>query len=241
MAARHAPCVECGVTVHGGQTAPIPKRCPQCRRRHKARQAVAAYKPVVNVRQCVDCGASYEAPGRDTKSLRCPACRPAARARNRKEWAARNPESVRASKLKHYAATYTPHPTEDAVCLDCGTTFLALRKGNDKLRCPECDSLARREAHRDVIQRRRARLRGASVEVVRHRDVFIRDGYICQLCGLQIDPDTRFPDDSAATLDHIVPLSRGGEHSLSNTQCACWRCNRLKNNAVPSPTREGVL
>lgn len=32
------------------------------------------------------------------------------------------------------------------------------------------------------------------------------------------------------TVDHIVPYSRGGEHSIENYQCLCFDCNRLKSN-----------
>lgn len=32
------------------------------------------------------------------------------------------------------------------------------------------------------------------------------------------------------TVDHIVPLSRGGFHGLSNYQCLCSTCNRRKSN-----------
>jgi hypothetical protein len=30
------------------------------------------------------------------------------------------------------------------------------------------------------------------------------------------------------TLDHILPLSRGGKHALANLAVVCGRCNRLK-------------
>lgn len=33
---------------------------------------------------------------------------------------------------------------------------------------------------------------------------------------------------TAPTHDHVIPLSRGGEHTLENIVPACWQCNRLK-------------
>lgn len=33
---------------------------------------------------------------------------------------------------------------------------------------------------------------------------------------------------SEATIDHIVPLSKGGKNDVSNLQCTCQKCNSLK-------------
>ena len=35
-----------------------------------------------------------------------------------------------------------------------------------------------------------------------------------------------------ATVEHIVPLSRGGDHTFANTMLCCWRCN-IRKNAKP--------
>lgn len=37
----------------------------------------------------------------------------------------------------------------------------------------------------------------------------------------------------AISLDHIVPLSRGGRDSFENTCASCARCNRLKGDMLP--------
>lgn len=37
--------------------------------------------------------------------------------------------------------------------------------------------------------------------------------------------------------DHIIPLSRGGSHTLSNLCCACVRCNTSKQNKLPEEFR----
>lgn len=34
----------------------------------------------------------------------------------------------------------------------------------------------------------------------------------------------------SASVDHIVPLSRGGEHSMNNVQCAHLSCNCSKSD-----------
>jgi 5-methylcytosine-specific restriction endonuclease McrA len=54
------------------------------------------------------------------------------------------------------------------------------------------------------------------------RAVFARDGWVCQYCGVQ-----------AENVDHVVPKSRGGEHSWENVVAACRRCNSKKENRLP--------
>jgi len=55
-------------------------------------------------------------------------------------------------------------------------------------------------------------------------------GWICQLCFTSIHPNRKFPDNLSSTVDHIIPLSRGGEHIFSNVQPAHLKCNIEKGN-----------
>lgn len=53
-------------------------------------------------------------------------------------------------------------------------------------------------------------------------NVFSRDFYICAYCGKHCKSD--------ATIDHVVPTSRGGLHSWTNVVCSCLKCNLEKGN-----------
>jgi hypothetical protein len=53
--------------------------------------------------------------------------------------------------------------------------------------------------------------------------VFERDGYLCRYCRKQL---TRF----TATLDHVQPVSEGGENSIENLVTACLRCNSKRGS-----------
>ena len=71
-------------------------------------------------------------------------------------------------------------------------------------------------------------MRNAFVEQVEHSVVFESYNYICQMCGIVCDKDAIWPASNFPSLDHIIPLSKGGEHSYKNTQCLCLGCNQSK-------------
>ena len=87
----------------------------------------------------------------------------------------------------------------------------------------------------------------------RHRRAIARSKPPCALCGDEIDytlrfdvnPDgARIPHPLSFTVDHIVPLNKGGADTLENKQAAHWLCNRLKsdktNDAEAGGAREFV-
>jgi 5-methylcytosine-specific restriction endonuclease McrA len=74
-------------------------------------------------------------------------------------------------------------------------------------------------------------MRTIKVENVDPIQVFIRDGWKCQLCGVHTPRRYRGTcKPTAPELDHIVTLADGGEHSYRNTQCACRSCNNKKGS-----------
>ena len=54
-------------------------------------------------------------------------------------------------------------------------------------------------------------------------NVFLRDRYVCQYCGADVNRKT-------ATLDHVLPTSHGGKSTFENSVTACSPCNSHKGN-----------
>ena len=50
----------------------------------------------------------------------------------------------------------------------------------------------------------------------------------CPVCGLPFNTRERRP-----TVDHVVPLSRGGADVASNWQLLCMACNQRKADSMP--------
>jgi 5-methylcytosine-specific restriction endonuclease McrA len=55
------------------------------------------------------------------------------------------------------------------------------------------------------------------------RNIFLRDEYRCQYCGVDVK-------ESDATLDHVHPVSLGGKNTWENLTTACKPCNWNKSN-----------
>jgi 5-methylcytosine-specific restriction endonuclease McrA len=61
-------------------------------------------------------------------------------------------------------------------------------------------------------------------------EILRRDGGKCQLCNRPINRNFAFPHSLSLSIDHIIPLSRGGDDTLRNVQAAHLGCNCSKGN-----------
>ncbi len=122
-----------------------------------------------------------------------------------------NPELVRAKKKAHYEANKEQ--------------ILAHQKAQRDANPEKVKAAARAryaanpELYKAHARKRRARLRGVDVfETVRVDELYERDGGRCGICR---KPCVY----GEASVDHIVPIAHGGDHSYQNTQLAHHSCN----------------
>lgn len=77
--------------------------------------------------------------------------------------------------------------------------------------------------HMQLQHEVRASKFGVSWDIVDLRRVYMRSDGVCGICGTHVGINE-------FTIDHIIPLSRGGAHVFSNLQVAHARCNTSKGN-----------
>ena len=67
------------------------------------------------------------------------------------------------------------------------------------------------------------------------RRILARDGYACIYCGARVGErhHGRALTRADFTVEHLIPLSRGGGNTWGNTACACHWCNHRKANRTP--------
>lgn len=59
------------------------------------------------------------------------------------------------------------------------------------------------------------------------------DGFIkCSICGLPINVSLHYPNPWSLTIDHIIPISKGGTTHPDNLAPAHFRCNRRKGEKL---------
>ena len=104
---------------------------------------------------------------------------------------------------------------------------------------PEASAAANKkyyESNKEIFfaanTRRQRLLADAVQEPYTREEIFARDNWICGLCEEPIDPELRHPDRGYASIDHIVPLSLGGDDTPANVQAAHFGCNSAKGNRV---------
>ena len=66
------------------------------------------------------------------------------------------------------------------------------------------------------------------------KNIFLRDKGQCQYCSIQVTS-------KSATIDHIIPRSRGGRHVWENVVIACIPCNQKKGARLIDNTNMSLI
>lgn len=209
--------------VHGTKTGyGYGCRCDECRAAAKA--AARAYY-LANKARILERNKAYyyanheeqKAKGRERAAKRPPEAQREATRRWRdknpgNEWRKRNPERdrenarryQRTSKAKAYKRQW----------LEANRDLMREYQRDWQKRNPEKVAAWRQSTR---AKRKQAEVRDVTSDDWRRLVARYRGE--CAYCGQVCQP----------TIDHVVPLSRGGRHSIGNIVPACWSCNFSKN------------
>jgi hypothetical protein len=98
--------------------------------------------------------------------------------------------------------------------------------GGRNIYCSSCLS--------DIGHSRRAAKRANRYESVSRDTVLERDSWTCHLCAEPIPPEAAWPDPLSASMDHVIPLAKGGSHTYDNVKSAHLTCNIRKGARIPA-------
>ncbi len=142
--------------------------------------------------------------------------------------------------IERYAPTW-------AACGHCGEDYLffpSMEKYGRKKPGPYCSHRCKarhNKTNSSVSHRlRKYGSEGKPRDSIKLDEVIERDNGICYICGCETSRDDHHYrhgwftiGDSYPTIDHVIPLAKGGTHTWDNVRLACRRCNSEKRDTVP--------
>lgn len=127
----------------------------------------------------------------------------------------------------------------------------AERKELKKHPCAECGEITTRKRfcsetcnnryhNRLKEHKRRAKIRGAYIDKdITLKEVYALDNGICYICNGLCDWNDKVDGplciicgNNYPSIDHVIPLAKGGKHEWSNVRLAHRRCNSHKSDSI---------
>ncbi len=212
----HVSCVDCRVLISVGSHGPLPKFCDVCRsiRALDSGKRARAMSSTESFCREVGCTVVVHRKVGKRGAVLCDAHRDERR------------RALPRDSMVHICLEVECHRPVRARGV-CSMHYKRLLRAEGKLREPWNDR--RRSNH----HARRARMNGAAnADRVMLADLISRDALVCHWCQGVIDLDVQWPDPLSKSIDHIVPVSKGGAHTLENCQLMHLGCNSSKGDRL---------
>jgi hypothetical protein len=191
--------------------------CKECFRQDHRKKYTPSKGQTDDVRKCRECKKEY-APKQRTESFFC--------SRNCKD-----KNRSKRDKAKLIDSKF------DRICIGCGKIIPRTARVDKKWCSEECASKVRGHTMNVTRRIKTTEPLGAFYRI----DIYNRDKWICQICKMPVEKNLTFPNPKCASLDHIIPLSRGGTHESGNVQLVHLSCNTSKGNRVGDATSRPAL
>lgn len=119
------------------------------------------------------------------------------------------------------------HQLNNYCCIECN-------KQSKKITIKRHQKINRHKYKRNRDDKQWARIYGNKYEPISRTIVYRKHNYICTSCGVKcLHPNKdNYNQSNAATLDHIIPKSKGGSHTYDNVTLLCRSCNTIKSDKI---------
>ena len=200
--------------------------------------------------RCRTCGhdftVSYHTikPSREGEASGCPKCNETEIQKKREEeeqqkkkWAEQR-ELEAYMRLENQRLKINAEKAKTAVCKNCGKEFHPFFVSHKSFCSDEC---ARRYAnhYHEHLRRSKIKANGNADSSITLEKLYERDNGICQICGITCDWEDKIVTDKAViagdtypSIDHKIPVAKGGQHVWENVQLLCRGCNYEKGDTL---------
>lgn len=146
------------------------------------------------------------------------------------------------TKLQNIAANHR-HYIE---CIECGEKFFSR---HNKKTCSDKCSKRRNNRVKDIKRRHKLRENGRIDWNITLDKLIKRDKRICYICNKEVDTNdyivyedgTFISGNNYPSIDHVIPVSKGGTHTWDNVKLAHRICNIIKSDDLAKPEDNGQL
>lgn len=146
------------------------------------------------------------------------------------------PEEKKAKRIEKYIESFVP---KEKICRYCGSPFMTEYRKSKVFCSEDC-----RSSYEHYLSKLAAKRRHGKITALDRLDsditlpkLYKRDKGICKICGglcewgdKTIVNDTIVVGYTYPSIDHIVPISKGGTHTWDNVQLAHKYCNTIKSD-----------
>jgi hypothetical protein len=124
-------------------------------------------------------------------------------------------------------------------CKTCNCDYISTKKTNGN--CVKCNNKINRSKTKRVKGHiERAKKNNAVYEKINPDVIYKRDGFKCSTCGCNVVKSKEYKPNQA-TIDHIIPISKGGSHTIDNIVTMCQLCNSNKSAKLINGTQIGIF
>ena len=82
----------------------------------------------------------------------------------------------------------------------------------------------------------------AKTEYQKNKKRILAEQEVCAICGRLVDKRLKFPHPMSASVDHIIPIAKGGHPSaIENLQLTHLICNQVKSSKVVQETNKNLV
>lgn len=134
-----------------------------------------------------------------------------------------------------------PYLFQDFICSHCNLPYQSTKANKGK--CKACIKKITRKPSKkkktsDHIER--AKKKGVVYEKINIESIYKRDGYKCTSCSCVVVKSKTYQSNQA-TIDHVIPISKGGSHTIDNVVTMCMSCNAKKSNRLIQGAQIGIF
>jgi hypothetical protein len=129
---------------------------------------------------------------------------------------------------KQHREQYISHETYyEKICTICGKKYISTDN-----KSKYCSIYCRNKIRIMIHNTKKRGNKYLLYEGVNYELIYQRDKGICHICGSRVHKKFNRKDKLSGTMDHLIPLSRGGSHIYENVKLAHWICN-IRRGAKP--------